>query len=78
MNIEPGNSLLHYRIIDKIGEGGMGAVFRATDTKLNREVALKVLPADMAADPDRLGRFQREAQAVAALNHPSIVTIYSV
>src|SRR5450432_3708664 len=73
-----GQSLSHSRIVDKIGAGGMGEVYRATDTKLNRDVALKVLPAEMALDPERLARFQREARAVAALNHPHIVTIYSV
>jgi len=72
-----GRTLSHYRITAAIGAGGMGEVYRATDTKLGREVALKILPAEMA-DPDRLARFQREARAVAALNHPHIVTIFSV
>jgi serine/threonine protein kinase/tetratricopeptide (TPR) repeat protein len=70
--------LSHYRITAAIGAGGMGEVYRATDTKLGRDVALKVLPADMASDPERLARFQREAKALAALNHPHIVTIFSV
>jgi serine/threonine protein kinase len=61
-----------------IGAGGMGEVYRATDTKLARDIALKVLPPDMASDPGRLARFQREARAVAALNHPNVVTVYSV
>ena len=73
-----GQSLAHYRIIAAIGAGGMGQVYRATDTRLHRDVALKVLPLEMAASPERLERFQREARAVAALNHPHIVTIYSV
>lgn len=73
-----GRSLSHYRIASALGAGGMGEVFRATDTKLGRDVALKVLPADMARDAERLARFQREARAVAALNHPNIVTIFSV
>ena len=78
MTLQPGQILLHYHLGEMIGQGGMGAVYRATDTKLNREVALKVLPADMAEDPARLQRFQREAQAVAALNHSHIVTIHAV
>src|SRR5262245_25866609 len=73
-----GQSVAHYRIVAAIGEGGMGKVYRATDTRLRRDVALKVLPRETATDPERLERFQREARAVAALNHPHIVTIYSV
>jgi serine/threonine protein kinase/Flp pilus assembly protein TadD len=75
---ELGRTLAHYRLIAAIGSGGMGDVYRAQDTKLGRDVALKVLPATMAKDPDRLDRFRREARAVATLNHPNIVTIYSV
>jgi serine/threonine-protein kinase len=73
-----GKMLGHYRVGALIGAGGMGTVYRATDTKLGRDVALKVLPPEMARDPDRLARFQREARAVAALNHPHIVTLHSV
>ena len=73
-----GRTLAHYRITEAIGAGGMGAVYRATDTKLGRDVALKVLPAEMASDPERLDRFRREAKALAALDHPGIVTVYSV
>ena len=74
MPLEPGQTLSHYHIERQIGEGGMGAVFLAEDTKLGRKVALKVLPTAMASGEDRLARFQREARAVAALNHPDIVT----
>ncbi len=73
-----GRSLAHYHITAAIGAGGMGEVYRATDTKLGREVALKVLPAEMAARADRLERFRREAKALATLDHPGIVTVFSV
>lgn len=73
-----GELLGHYRIKSAIGAGGMGEVFRATDTTLGREVALKVLPADMASNPERLDRFKREAKALAALDHPAVVGVYSV
>jgi Tol biopolymer transport system component len=73
-----GTTLQHYRIVRKLGSGGMGEVYAAEDERLQRQVALKLLPSDMAADPERLQRFQREARAVAALNHPNVVTIYSV
>jgi len=73
-----GETLGPYRVIQKLGEGGMGEVYLARDTKLGREVALKVLPAEVAGDPDRLARFQREARTVAALNHPNIVTLHAV
>jgi len=73
-----GTTLAHYEILEKLGSGGMGDVYRARDTRLDRDVALKILPAEMASDPDRRMRFEREAKAVAALNHPNIVTIHSV
>ncbi len=73
-----GRSLAHYRITAAIGAGGMGEVYRATDTKLGRDVALKVLPAEMASSPERLERFRREAKALAALDHPGVVSVYSV
>ncbi len=78
MTLAPGTRLGHFHIVGAIGAGGMGEVYRATDTKLGRDVALKVLPAPLANDAERLARFQREARAVAALNHPHIVTIHSV
>src|SRR6476660_8282083 len=76
--MSPGIGIAHYRIVSKLGEGGMGEVWRATDTKLNRDVAIKTLPQSFAADPDRLVRFTREAQVLAALNHPNIAAIYGV
>ena len=77
MSISSGTRLGHYDVITLIGAGGMGQVYRAHDTKLGRDVALKVLPADTAADPERLERFQREANVLAALNHPNIGSIYA-
>src|SRR5204862_3684060 len=76
MNV--GDTLGHYRIVGPIAHGGMGEVYLADDLKLNRRVALKTLPAAFASDPERRRRFEREAQAIAALNHPGIVTIFSV
>jgi len=73
-----GTTLGHYRIVGHLGSGGMGDVYRAADTALRREVALKVLPEELAANPDRLARFEREARTLAALDHPNIVQIYSV
>ena len=74
----PGDSIAHYRITSKLGEGGMGEVWRASDTKLNRDVAIKVLPEAVATNADRMARFQREAQVLASLNHPNIAAIYGV
>jgi eukaryotic-like serine/threonine-protein kinase len=65
-----------YQIVSRLGEGGMGVVFRARDTRLERDVAIKTLPDVFASDPDRLSRFQREAQVLASLNHPHIAQIY--
>jgi serine/threonine protein kinase/sugar lactone lactonase YvrE len=78
MAIEPGSEFLHYRIVEKIGEGGMGVVWKALDTTLDREVAIKVLPAMFAESPERLARFEREAKLLAALNHPNIATIHGL
>lgn len=78
MPFGPDQMLSKYRLLEKLGQGGMGVVWRALDTELDREVALKLLPAAMSADTERLKRFEREARAVAALNHPNIVTLYSV
>jgi serine/threonine-protein kinase len=76
--MSPQQFIAHFRILSKLGEGGMGAVYRATDTRLNRDVAIKVLPDAFANDADRLARFVREAQVLASLNHPNIAQIYGV
>ena len=78
MALAPGTRLGVYEVVAKIGEGGMGQVYRATDTKLKRQVAIKILPASFAADHDRLARFQREAEVLASLNHPNIAAIYGL
>ena len=78
MPVNVGSRLGHYNVTALIGEGGMGQVYQATDTKLNRQVALKILPEAFAADPDRLARFQREAQVLASLNHPNIAQIHGI
>ena len=73
-----GTTLAHFKITDKLGEGGMGEVYRATDTRLGREVAIKVLPAAFTADAERLARFEREARVLASLAHPNVAAIFDV
>ncbi|MEE8128983.1 MAG: protein kinase [Vicinamibacterales bacterium] len=78
MALTPGTRLGVYQITAKFGEGGMGEVYQARDTKLDRDVALKVLPEAFTSDPDRLARFEREAKVLASLNHPNIGSIYGL
>ena len=78
MGLLPGSRLGSYEVVAPLGAGGMGEVYRATDTNLKRQVALKVLPAALAGDAERLARFQREAEVLAALNHPHIAAIYGL
>src|SRR5580658_1022875 len=78
MSLAPGTHVGPYEILAPIGAGGMGEVYRALDTKLKREVALKVLPDSFARDPERMARFQREAEVLASLNNPNIAQIYGV
>src|SRR5215467_4510288 len=78
MPLAAGERLGPYEVLAPLGAGGMGEVYRATDTRLKRQVAIKILPADLGADPARLARFQREAEVLASLNHPHIGSIYGL
>src|SRR5712692_4268912 len=77
-DLQANTTLSHYRIVSKIGAGGMGEVYLAEDTRLHRNVALKILPADLASNSDRMRRFEQEACAASALNHPHILTVYEI
>src|SRR5581483_10281899 len=70
--------VLHYQLLEKLGAGGMGEIYKAQDTRLNRSVAIKVLPASFSSEPERQRRFIQEAQAASALNHPNIITIHDI
>ena len=78
MTLQPGHKLAYYEILEPIGKGGMGEVYRAKDSKLGRDVAIKVLPDEFAQDEERLRRFRREAKVLASLNHPNIASIYGL
>jgi dienelactone hydrolase len=78
VDLAPGHRLLHYRLVERLGEGGMGVVWKAVDTALDREVAIKLLPAGLARDPERLARFEREAKLLASLSHPNIAAVYGL
>src|SRR6478672_13129287 len=78
MTLKPGTRLGPYEVVAPLGAGGMGEVYRARDTRLSRDVAIKVLPEAFAADPERLARFQREAQVLASLSHPNIGVIHGI
>src|SRR5215207_4548431 len=78
MSLSPGSRIGAYEILAAVGAGGMGEVYRARDTRLQRDVAIKVLPTAFAADPDRLARFEQEARAAAALNHPNILAVHDL
>lgn len=78
MTLQHDEHLSHYRLIEQIGEGGMGVVWKATDTRLDRTVAIKVLPSHLSQDPELCARFEREARTISQLNHPNICTLHDV
>ena len=78
MSVSPGSRLGPYEVVAAIGSGGMGEVYRARDPRLERDVAIKILPGTVVADADRLRRFEQEARAAAALNHPNILSVYDI